>query len=55
MAPDGAHVFVGGIDAGSDGGYHYALLKYGTDGSLFVVAALVRYVLLTKESHPFRT
>ena len=34
MAPDGAHVFVGGIDAGSDGGYHYALLKYGTDGSL---------------------
>ena len=34
MAPDGEHVFVAGIDAGSDGGYHYALLKYGTDGSL---------------------
>jgi WD40 repeat protein len=34
MAPNGEHVFVGGIDAGSDGGYHYALLKYGTDGSL---------------------
>ncbi len=34
MAPDGKHVFVGGIDAGTDGGYHYALIKYGTDGSL---------------------
>jgi putative pyrroloquinoline-quinone binding quinoprotein len=35
MAPDGSHVFVGGIVAGSDGGYHFALLKYGTtDGVL---------------------
>jgi DNA-binding beta-propeller fold protein YncE len=35
MAPDGAHVFVGGIVAESDGGYHYALLKYETATGAF--------------------
>lgn len=35
MAPDGKHAFVGGIVAGPDTGYHYALLRYGTtDGAL---------------------
>jgi hypothetical protein len=35
MALGGGHVFVGGIVAASDGGYDYAVLKYGTtDGAL---------------------
>jgi DNA-binding beta-propeller fold protein YncE len=33
MAPDGQHVFVGGIVYGPDTGYHYAILKYATVGA----------------------
>jgi WD40 repeat protein len=53
MAPDGKHAFVGGIVAASDGGYDYALLKYGTTNG--VLSWTRRYQGVSGYSEDFLT